>query len=92
LRMTAHLSSENAAGWVSPDKLQARIDLQNLVGTPAQSRRVTAQMTLSPSFPSFAAWPGYQFHDPQAAKEGFSDTLADGKTDDQGSAEFDLNL
>ncbi|MFX8727618.1 hypothetical protein ABTM60_20330, partial [Acinetobacter baumannii] len=48
--------------------------------------------TLSPSFPSFAAWPGYQFHDPQAAKEGFSDTLADGKTDDQGSADFDLNL
>ncbi|MBL6752277.1 MAG: alpha-2-macroglobulin family protein [Nevskia sp.] len=92
LRMNAHFSAESAGGWVGPDQLRAHIALQNLFGTAAENRRVTAQMTLSPGFPAFAAWPGYQFHDPQAAKEGYSDQLADGKTDEQGNAVFDLNL
>jgi len=92
LRMTAHLSAESAEGWVSPDQLKASIDLQNLFGTPAQNRRVTAQMILSPSFPAFPAYSGYQFYDPQAAKEGFNDQLAETKTDDKGGASFDLNL
>ncbi len=92
LRMTAHLSAESGEGWVSPDQLKASIDLQNLFGTPAQNRRVTAQMILSPSFPAFPAYSGYQFYDPQAAKEGFNDQLAETKTDDKGGASFDLNL
>lgn len=92
LRMTAHLSAESAEGWVSPEQLKASIDLQNLFGTAAQNRRVTAQMILSPSFPAFPAYSAYQFYDPQAAKEGFNDQLAETKTDDQGAASFDLNL
>jgi len=92
LRMTAHLSAESAEGWVSPDQLKASVDLQNLFGTPAQNRRVTAQMILSPSFPAFPAYSAYQFYDPQAAKEGFNDQLAEAKTDDKGAASFDLNL
>lgn len=92
LRMTAHLSAENAEGWVSPDQLKAGVELQNLFGTAAENRRVTAMMTLSPSFPAFTAYPGYQFHDPQAAKEGFSDQLKEAKTDEHGAAVFDLNL
>ncbi|MDB5987411.1 MAG: hypothetical protein JWR16_2464 [Nevskia sp.] len=92
LRMSAHLSADSATGWVSPEQLKASIDLQNLFGTAAENRRVTAQMTLSPSFPAFSAYPNFQFHDPQAAKEGFSDQLAEAKTDDKGAASFDLNL
>ena len=92
LRMSAHLSAESAEGWVSPDQLKASIDLQNLFGTPAQNRRVTAQMILSPSFPAFPAYSAYQFYDPQAAKEGFNDQLAETKTDDKGAASFELNL
>lgn len=92
LRMTAHLSAESTEGWVSPDQLKASVDLQNLFGTPAQNRRVTAQMILSPSFPAFPAYGGYQFYDPQAAKEGFNEQLAETKTDDKGGASFDLNL
>ncbi|HWW79720.1 MAG TPA: alpha-2-macroglobulin [Steroidobacteraceae bacterium] len=92
LRMTTHFSTEAAEGWVSPDNLQARINLQNLFGTPAANRRVTARMTLSPAFPAFNAYPGYQFYDPQAAKEGFAETLAPGTTNDKGEAAFDLQL
>ncbi len=92
LRMTTHFSTEAAEGWVSPDNLQASINLQNLFGTPAANRRVTARMTLSPAFPAFNAYPGYQFYDPQAAKQGFEETLAPGTTNDKGEAAFDLQL
>jgi uncharacterized protein YfaS (alpha-2-macroglobulin family) len=92
LKMAAHLSSEVSEGWVSPDALKASVSLQNLFGTPAENRRVTAKMTLSPSFPAFARYRDYQFTDPLAAKEGFENALPDAKTDDKGEATFDLNL
>ena len=66
--------------------------LENLFGTPAENRRITAQLTLSPSIPSFRAFPDYQFYDPQYAREGFSEQLADTTTDAQGNATLALNL
>lgn len=92
LRMTTRFSAESAEGWVSPDDLQARITLQNLFGTPAQNRRVTARITLSPAFPAFRAYPDHQFHDPQLARDAFTEQLADATTDPSGEAVFDLNL
>jgi len=92
LRMTIGLSAQSADGWVSPDDLAARIQLQNLFGTPAENRRISAQMTLSPAFPAFRGFPDYQFHDPQYAKEGFSEQLADASTDAQGNVTLPLNL
>lgn len=92
LRMTARFSAESPEGWVSPDQLKAKLALQNLFGTPAQHRRVTAEMVLAPSFPSFRAFPDYRFTDPQAAKEGFRESLPETRTSDGGEAEFDLNL
>ena len=92
LRMTTHFTTESAQGWVSPESLQATIDLQNLFGTPAAHRRVTAHMTLSPAFPAFNAYPGYQFYDPEAAKQGFDETLAAATTDEKGESSFDLGL
>lgn len=92
LRMTTRFSAASLDGWVSPEGLQARVSLQNLFGTPAQNRRVTAHLTLTPAFPAFRAYPDYQFHDPQLAKEGFDEQLADATTDQDGEAVFDLNL
>ena len=92
LRMTTHLSTESADGWVSPDGLNALINLQNLFGTPAAKRRVTAHMTLSPGFPSFKAFPDYHFYDPQATRQSFDETLSPTATSDEGLATFDLNL
>ncbi|HEY0342362.1 MAG TPA: MG2 domain-containing protein, partial [Steroidobacteraceae bacterium] len=92
LRMATHFSTEAAEGWVSPDNLQATINLQNLFGTPAANRRVTAHLTLSPALPAFNTYPGYQFYDPQVAQQGFEETLAPGITDDKGDAAFDLRL
>ncbi|HEX7622998.1 MAG TPA: MG2 domain-containing protein, partial [Anaeromyxobacteraceae bacterium] len=92
MRMAAHLSAERAEGWVSPKDLSARISLQNLFGTPAESRRVAAEITLTPARPAFRAWKDYVFTDPLQAKSGSSDRLADGQTDAKGEAVFALDL
>jgi alpha-2-macroglobulin len=91
-KVVARLSSEVDEGWVKPLDLAARINVQNLFGTPAPQRRVEAQLTLSPAFPAFRSHPDYSFTDPQHAKEKFQDKLADGTTDDKGNAEFNLGL
>jgi uncharacterized protein YfaS (alpha-2-macroglobulin family) len=92
LRMSTHFSTESAGGWVSPDDLNAQVNLQNLFGTPAAKRRVTAHMTLSPAFPSFKAYPDYQFYDPQSTRQSFEETLSPAVTSDEGAATFELNL
>lgn len=92
LRMSTRLSSESAQGWVSPERLTVRVDLQNLFGTPAAHRRVTARMVLTPAFPEFTSFPGFQFHDPQASHQSFEENLAPAVTNEAGAATFDLNL
>jgi hypothetical protein len=92
LRMTTHFSAEQATGWVSPDDLKAIVTLENLFGTPAANRRVRASMRLSPAAVAFAQYADYQFRDPQAAKEGFAETLAEQTTSDKGEATLDLTL
>ncbi len=92
LKMSARFTRESVEGWVSPQDLKTNITLQNLFGTPADARRVTATMTLQPALPSFTQWREYQFHDPQLAKEGFTEPLPETKTNDKGEAEIDLNL
>ena len=92
LKMTARLSSESPNGWVSPADLKALVSLQNLFGTPAENRRVTALMRLTPAYPSFAAWRDYQFYDPRRPREGVEEKLTPATTSPKGEAEFDLNL
>ena len=92
MRVTARLSREAPEGWVSPQELKARVTVHNLFGTPAEKRRVEATLTLSPAFPAFARYPDYHFYDPQRAKEGYRDKLADGATDERGEVELDLGL
>ena len=92
LRMSATFSQQSADGWVAPDDLAANIQLENLFGTPAENRRITARMTLSPVFPAFRRFPDYQFYDPQYAREGFSEELAETATDAAGKATLALNL
>lgn len=92
LKLALGFSEARAQGWVKPDALDAKVDLQNLFGTPAQNRRVTAEMRLSPWFPAFAGFEDYQFTDPQAAKTGFTETLGDATTGEDGKALLDLGL
>ena len=86
------LFPENADGWLNPKDLMANINVQNLFGTPAENRRVTATLTLSPAYPAFSQYKDYAFYDPLRAKEGYSEKLSDATSNAQGIAEFDLGL
>jgi hypothetical protein len=92
LKLTTHFSTERSAGWVTPDKLQVQVGLENLFGTPATDRRLQATMHLAPAIPRFAKYQDYEFRDPQAAKDGFTETLSEQRTGANGQASFDLNL
>ncbi|MDR0479280.1 MAG: alpha-2-macroglobulin family protein, partial [Burkholderiaceae bacterium] len=72
--------------------LKALVDAQNLFGTPAQNRRVTATLTLRPAWPAFPSWPGYNFFATHRAKDGYTTDLQDSTTDAHGHAEFPLDL
>ncbi|KRE89129.1 alpha-2-macroglobulin [Frateuria sp. Soil773] len=92
MKVTAKLSQQVPEGWVKPDQLKGLVDVQNLFGTPAADRRVEASLTLRPAWPAFHSWPDYHFYDVRRAKEGYEEALQDGKTDEQGRAEFALDL
>jgi hypothetical protein len=92
MKVDATLSAHVADGWVKPEALKGIVDAHNLFGTPAANRRVQASLTLNPTFPSFRNWPDYRFYDLRAAKEGYTTQLQDGRTNDQGHVEFDLDL
>lgn len=92
MKASARLSSMVADGWVKPAGLKAVVNVQNLFGTPAANRRVEATLTLSPAYPAFRAHPDFKFYDPQRAKDGYSDKLAETSTNEQGDAEFSLGL
>lgn len=92
MKVGARFSAEPSEGWVSPKGLKALVNAQNLFGTPAESRRVTAELTLTPAFPAFRRHADYKFYDPQRAKEGFSEKPGEQTTNAQGEAEFNLGL
>lgn len=92
MKVSARFSSGPSEGWLHPKDLKAAVSAFNLFGTPAQQRRVAAEITLSPAFPAFSRYPDYKFYDPLRAKEGYSTKLADRATNDNGEAEFDLGL
>jgi uncharacterized protein YfaS (alpha-2-macroglobulin family) len=92
MKLSVRLSAEQPEGWVSPQDLKVRINLQNLFGTPAADRRITAKLSLSPVYPVFSSFRDYSFYDPQRAKNGFDEDLPEAKTDAQGNAEIDLRL
>ena len=92
LRVRTTLSAPDEKGWVRPEDLKAIVDVENLFGTKAQDRRVTAQLRLTPVVPEFAQHPGFRFFDPNTAGEGVQETLEDARTNAEGRAEFDLGL
>ena len=92
MTMTAHLSSESVNGWVAPESLTARVTLENLFGTPAAGRRVTATLQLTPGFPALRGLEDYRFSDPQKAKDTYSEDLPATTTDAAGAAVFNLGL
>lgn len=92
MKVSTKLTNQADEGWVRPQDLKALINVQNLFGAPAQNRRVTAALTLTPAYPAFRSYPEYVFVDPQRAKEKFEEDLGETETDERGNAEIALGL
>lgn len=96
LKIESRIVGAREKGWIAAERLQAEVTLKNLFGTPAQERKVTARMTLTPTGFRFAEYKDYRFDDPLAdaekPRQGVSRELESGKTDADGTARFALPL
>ena len=82
--------------WLAPGSHFARVELENLFGTPAQGRRVRAKLVLRPASPTFAEHPGYlftdPFRDPDTTRRSTTLELAETVTDDTGVARLAFDV
>ena len=96
MRIQSNFSYPSVEGWISPADLTAKVQLWNLYGAAAVDRRVSAKILLEPKRVEFKQYPDYIFADPllnpNKPAKVFTDTLTDSKTNDQGQADFNLNL
>lgn len=85
--------SQQAAGWLTPENLQLNVQLDNLFGSAAQQRRLTARYELVPAAFRFEQYPDYRFgvnNDDSLVRQ--RDTLPEQQTDSGGQATFGLPL
>ena len=96
LRIRSRIRGQKPQGWIRPGELVAEVELRNLFGTAAQSRRVTGSMTLQPTGLSFAGFDDFVFRDPLRDADSPTQTLrqdlAETVTDDDGNAELPIDL
>lgn len=96
MKINTHFSRSQRVGWVEPENLTAAVNLQNLFGTAAENRRITARIVLTPQPFQFANYKDYVFADPlidpKKPPKTFSETLPEKRTDQQGNVEYELNL
>jgi alpha-2-macroglobulin len=92
LTIRSTFSVDERKAWVSPEGLAARVTLMNLYGTPAAGNLVQASLRLSPATVTLDRWSEYQFFDPLGAGKTFEESLADGRTGEDGAASFPLDL
>ncbi len=83
-------------GWTSLKQVQAKVELRNLFGTPAQDRKVLGNISIRPTSFRFTGFSEYTFVDPFGDKTEkpliLDETLKAEKTNADGIAVFDISL
>ena len=96
LRIRSIISGQKPLGWLKPGELVCEVSLENLFGTPAESRRVTGDLMLVPSGIRMNRYPGYVFVDPLresgSAVQPVNQALAPTVTNQEGIAQLPLDL
>ena len=103
MKISARIDNTKNPGWISPEQINATVFLNNLYGTPATDRRVSAVATLRPIDFTFDEYRGYKFTGNFTSKgaisKGFAHTgqtfkidLPDTRTDENGTAKIDVNF
>ncbi len=93
MKMNAVLDPAPGAGWVKPENLTAKVELQTLFGIAAAERSVTGKMRVTAGGADFSAWPDWTFHLPKPVNfESQVVELGEKKSGADGRAEFALDL
>ena len=96
LRIRSHISGQKSEGWLKPDDLVCEVSLHNLFGTPAESRRITAELELKPKTMHIKRYPGFVFDDPLRKNHNpigaVRRTLTNTTTNSEGQATLPLDL
>jgi uncharacterized protein YfaS (alpha-2-macroglobulin family) len=92
MKITSKFNKPETKGWITPENLEASINLMNLYGTPAAEHVVKANINLAPGAFAFKDLKDYTFYDAKYSGKTFDQALSDGKTDDKGDAVFPLDL
>ena len=103
MKIIAAINNASESGWISPDNLTANVSLNNLYGTPATNRRISAHATLRPVDFTFDDYKNYKFTSNFNSKTGLSNTIArsgqtftvdptDVRTDENGNATIDVKF
>lgn len=93
MKISNYLEGQKLKGWIKPDILKAKVELKNLFGTAAESRRVKGQMVLMPVSTYFKDYKDYQFINLNKPEDLiFTEQFDEKKTDEKGYVEFSLDL
>jgi len=101
MKISANIPGTDDAGWLAPAALTTTVSLQNMFGSPAVNKRVTAHLVLTPAPFSFKEFSGYKFTDNFISGAGLAAGAAtktitreydDITTDKNGAATFTLNI
>lgn len=93
MKINNYLEGQKLKGWIKPDILKSKVELKNLFGTAAESRRVKGQMVLIPVGTYFKDYKEYQFINLNKPEDLiFTEQFDEQKTDEKGYVEFNLDL
>ncbi len=95
LKMESQIMGADHPGWITASELQVKIKLENLFGTAAQNRKISAKMQVYPIRFQFKAFSDYSFYAPINSQPNtlkIKEILPDTKTDADGLADYQLDL
>jgi alpha-2-macroglobulin len=92
MKVQLDLAAAPVEGWLRPDEVKARMTVAHLFGEAASNRRVEGELSLTPALPRFNRHADYRFSIGEVLKEPYHERLAAVVTDDNGVAEFALDL
>lgn len=103
MKISATISGAAEDGWLAPENLRAEVSLNNLYGTPASNRRISAHAVLRPISFTFPEYKEYTFpslfisgsglaENTVQREQTFTVDLPDATTDDAGTAAFPIKF
>ncbi len=95
MKIQSKLENVASKGWYNNKSVTAKISLNNLFGIPAQDRKVSGRVIITPTSFSFKDYASYTFSSPFTDKQTAlrsDESLESQKTDADGVASFDIDL